>query len=526
MRDTPSSPPTTPPGSPGSVGMPGSPTTSSPGSPNPAGLMSPRARRSPNFLSDSEDETTSFENEKSITIGHFSEATLQHLQKVLQQQAKLTSLVEIAHQKLLVAEALRKIPNINVGSIEQNDASRILTFITRGNEKKLAIKQEVGRGNNGVVHLATLEELDKNLVVKSITVYNKEIYKRSKKFVLDSELIKRIINEHKNMADADVDSDLIYDPASMTLYVTMPKYPGITAKKLISGENGLVAQLQSKIERGEDRAALVIFRNMLLVFSGALEAINDFHNKTARKGRALVHGDAWLDNFMVTKRADNTFEVNLIDYGACCESGITGEEYKDRKLQIGVGDFHTAPEIPSHGNRVLQELYAKINAKSDLHAVAASFIFEAMLEVFGTDRVKIREDVAINEHLNDVADGLNVVAKKFMLWAMTNACNSDWFFNMMSTPITEQAKDLRGVVTNTGSVEKRIAVEDAIHQVQEFIEHVDKLAQRSSADFERSARYADLDRATKKVNVAKKREEYKRVVRSKDADEHHGHPHH
>lgn len=492
--------------------------SSPPGSPSSAGPFSPKgSRRSPNFLSDSSDsedsdlEITLPHLEKAVTTEHFSPSTLQNLQKILGQQAKLTLLEKISYAKVLVTDALSKIPHINVGSIEQDGVGKVLSFATDGAEKKLLINKRIGEGNNGTVYLATVAETEESLVVKSISVYNKTEYKKNKRFVLDSELISRIIREHQNMNTYNLDSDLIYDPASMTLYVTMPQYQGVTAKKMISGgSTGLVAQIKHKIEKGDERAALALLRDMFQVLKGALQAVNDFHNKTT-----LIHGDAWLDNFMVSKCADGSFEVNLIDFGACCQSGITGEEYLAQKLQVGIGDFHTAPEIPSQSNKKSQELKAQISAESDLHAIAASFVFEAMLELFDCDRVKSHDGRSEN---------IDVIGKDFMLWAMTNACNSDWFLNM-GEPMMQQAKELRGAITVDGSVAKRVSVRVAIAKVQGFIARIDALARQSSANLERYARYADLERITKDVSITQRVEKYNKVVRPEEPGHHNEHPH-
>jgi hypothetical protein len=304
----------------------------------------------------------------------------------------------------------------------------------------------------------------------------------------DTVIIDRSLREASNMKLAGVAGGTFYDSVNHQIYLSMPKYPGKPATKVLEE---LVANMQENLESDPPNTAkaLACLKDTFTILHKILAATETLHNKTH-----MIHGDAWMDNFMVAKIADGKYEVNMIDYGGCCSIGITPEEYFLNDMQIGQGDFHTPPEIPSKVNTLqlldcelreinrellginlkknpelkdrrtglikrkreleselnslntdggscsntkkyaiqsTREFEAVIGPKSDLHAIVASFLSQLgdilAAQEWSQDKVKDTE----------LADFYNIVFD-FTAWSLQKAANSDWFYSQFETQQNHQ----------------------------------------------------------------------------------------
>jgi len=443
------------------------------------------------------------------------------------------------------------------------DAQRILTSV-KTKHGILQITQIFGSGNNGTAYGA-IDENGNVLVLKAINMSRASL----------RELTARALRESESMNNNDVESQVFFDKTSEQLFVSMPFYKGKSVKEELSVLSDKILEAQ---EKGHSREALHLMRNMFEILSAMLKAVDQLHANTG-----LVHADAWVDNFRVIQNVDGKYEVKVLDYGGCCESGITSDGYFSQHLQYGDGDYHTSPEIPNKTNRLFvvnekfselqnelldkkqqvlhakngtekraakaelkkveseiskveaffrfqkiekqlqrskfkhpknaaekrileeelqdkkdamagiehimpsifksyREYAAEINAKSDLHAIMASSVFEGMINLFsGVWPVE-----SISDENPEIVQ--NVIAD-FMRWAMQYGCNSDWFFSRILLSIPQAKCFIDEVVAKrdqemaengwTVSNQARVDIVSAIDVVERFIARTESIMKKS-----------------------------------------------
>lgn len=222
------------------------------------------------------------------------------------------------------------------------DAEGKLTIV-KTKQGTFHITKTFGSGNNGTAYGA-VDEKGNAVVLKAINM----------NCASSRELTARALRESDSMNENSVESHVLFDRVNEQLFVTMPFYEGKSVKEELSELSDKILEAQ---EQGHSHEALLLTRNMFEILFSLLKEIHQFHVNTG-----LVHGDAWVDNFRVIKKPDGKYEVKMLDYGGCCESGITSDGYFARHLQVGVGHYHTSPEIPNKANSVfiVNEKFAEL----------------------------------------------------------------------------------------------------------------------------------------------------------------------
>ncbi|HSX20589.1 MAG TPA: hypothetical protein VLG38_05655 [Gammaproteobacteria bacterium] len=387
------------------------------------------------------------------------------------------------------------------------------------NNQKVEIIASLGAGVAGSTFLAR-DGTGKMFVVKAATViFDKKTVSGGKLFkpalFWNRKILARAIRESGNICKNGLESQVLIDAEQGHVFVTMPFYPGVSVKARLAA---IQQEIKDKINSNNKLEAMRLFREMFEILLQVLTILQKFHQKTG-----LVHGDAWLDNFMI----NDAGIINMIDYGSCCQQGINSDMYFAQELPLSGGDYHTAPEMPckatqetlsaeyimnkicskirSEGSklekllkaerplqdadkhasantvrvarpeidmnteivelnttlaqlekakntimvkaRAAEEANAKkgiqttadevcifrdwreysgtISEKTDLHAVMASYLFEAIMPL-------VSEDTTWPTDANEVGSGeFATLIFDTMRWCTLNACNSDWFFAKM-----------------------------------------------------------------------------------------------
>jgi hypothetical protein len=346
---------------------------------------------------------------------------------------------------------LKTIPQVS--SVIEAEGGGLLESMVTSNNRNLVFEKKLQGGNNADVYMAHYEsEPDVKFIVKIFPLPQQDSNKRTVPRILET-----IRRENNNLHIYGLKGELFTAKLNEKSIITliMPQFPGIPAKRVLSF---LATEITESLEKADFRKAFDALRTQFIILDGILKRIEDYHTT------GFVHGDAWMDNFIINKKETGDYDTYLIDFGACCQQNISANEYLFR-MQKGVGDTHTAPEIPNKANIKATEFDSLITTKSDLHAIAASFIFDALLDFADGSKITGKEDP------------FQAVVKEFLSWAMTYACNSNWFCKTAGITLARAAMVRRNAYMHSNGIEltaaARVSVPEAIAKIESMIQIID-----------------------------------------------------